>query len=289
MEPTPLPAAGGFRIEGVDLARPLAAAEAAELRDLFANHGLLVFPGQDLTPDQQVDAVSNFGPVVDEFGIGNALMVSNLDPEAFLPMTEKLYFHSDRIYTEFPLSALSLYGEEVSADVTPTRFVNLGDAFQRLPDDLKRRVTLLTAVDMADYRVANEPDLRPLRSRLPDGEMLETDFPRRVHPVVLTHPVTFTPKLFVGEFTTVWIEGLPRDESNALLEQLFAVLYDEAFVYTHHWQAGDLVLWDNLAFQHGREALTAVERRSLRRVTIGYQGFRQFFAGLGETRLTADA
>jgi taurine dioxygenase len=48
------------------------------------------------------------------------------------------------------------------------------------------------------------------------------------------------------------IVELPPDESEELLEELFAHLYDDALTWQHDWQQGDLVLWDNLSIQHAR-------------------------------------
>jgi taurine dioxygenase len=51
---------------------------------------------------------------------------------------------------------------------------------------------------------------------------------------------------------TARIEGLSDDESEALLEELFAHLYRPEAVFEHDWRQGDLVVWDNLAAQHAR-------------------------------------
>jgi taurine dioxygenase len=70
-----------------------------------------------------------------------------------------------------------------------------------------------------------------------------------------------------AQFTT-----LPLGESDALLEELFAVLYDPAHIYDHHWRAGDLVIWDNLAVQHARAAFGTAPR-TLQRVSITQYGY----------------
>jgi alpha-ketoglutarate-dependent taurine dioxygenase len=48
------------------------------------------------------------------------------------------------------------------------------------------------------------------------------------------------------------ILDVPEAESEPLLEELFAIMYDEDVRFEHHWRTGDLVVWDNLAVQHGR-------------------------------------
>ena len=65
------------------------------------------------------------------------------------------------------------------------------------------------------------------------------------------------------------IVGLPEAESEALLADLFAVLYDDSNIHVHEWTIGDLVVWDNVALHHVRGDLATDEPRTLQRVTIG--------------------
>jgi taurine dioxygenase len=69
-------------------------------------------------------------------------------------------------------------------------------------------------------------------------------------PVVRTHPVTGRKGLFVNEAHTPSLVGMSREESDKLLAQLFRHITQPEFVYTHHWQPGDLLMWDNAAVQH---------------------------------------
>jgi taurine dioxygenase len=280
VEVSVLPGFGGAEVHDLDLRNELDEATQEQIRELFAKHRLLVFHDQELEREDQIRFVSICGPVADEFGDGSSTsMVSNLDPDAFLTITDRLYFHSDRTYTPYPLLALCLYGVDISSDVTPTRYVSLEGALRRLPPDLRRRIINMVATDMADYSNSGNPDVRPLRLRLPDDLPLLA-FPRQMRPLVATHPVTLDPALSVGEFQTVWIDGLSREESDALLEELYGYIYDPAYVYEHHWRQKDLVIWDNVALQHGRDPLTPTERREMRRVCIGYHGWEDFFAGV---------
>jgi len=58
--------------------------------------------------------------------------------------------------------------------------------------------------------------------------------------------------LYVSQMMTQEIVELPADESETLLEELFAHLYDHEHLWEHEWRNGDLVAWDNLAIQHAR-------------------------------------
>ena len=66
----------------------------------------------------------------------------------------------------------------------------------------------------------------------------------------------------------MWIEGMPRDESETLLQRLFEIAEDPAIIYEHVWRVGDLIMWDNLACLHARTDWPSEQRRTLRRCTV---------------------
>ncbi len=86
---------------------------------------------------------------------------------------------------------------------------------------------------------------------------------------VKMHPLTGRKCLFVNEGFTAAIEGMPEDESRALLRELFDHTTRPEFVYRHHWRVGDLVMWDNYATVHrGAGGYSAEERRLMHRTTL---------------------
>ena len=90
--------------------------------------------------------------------------------------------------------------------------------------------------------------------------------------MVLKHPVTGAPCLYVNKGFTHRIVDVPEEESAALLERLFEHAKREEFVYRHRWQVGDLLIWDNYSTQHRATGGYALpQRRHMWRTTI--QGF----------------
>ena len=88
-----------------------------------------------------------------------------------------------------------------------------------------------------------------------------------VTPVALRHPRTGREMLYVSQQCTIEILGLPRDENERLLGSLFATLYEPESMLQHDWRRGDLVVWDNLAVQHGRGTVDLKgPERTLRKV-----------------------
>ena len=86
--------------------------------------------------------------------------------------------------------------------------------------------------------------------------------------MVRTHPKTKRKALYVCRLITEWVEGMDRDESDALLDELFDHMEQEKFVYEHEWQVGDLLIWDNRCTLHARTAFDPAERRMLRRIAV---------------------
>jgi alpha-ketoglutarate-dependent taurine dioxygenase len=88
-------------------------------------------------------------------------------------------------------------------------------------------------------------------------------------PIVHTHPRTGRPLLFITEGMTRGVVGMDPEESEDLLEPIFEHLYAPENRLEHEWEAGDLVVWDNLTIQHGRpNVTTAGPARTLRKIGL---------------------
>jgi taurine dioxygenase len=94
------------------------------------------------------------------------------------------------------------------------------------------------------------------------------DAPRYAHPVVRTHPETGRKALYVNRLMTAYIEGLPPEESDSLLNYLFDHQEQRRFCYEHVWRKGDYLLWDNRCTTHARTDFPSNERRLLRRIIV---------------------
>jgi alpha-ketoglutarate-dependent taurine dioxygenase len=254
----------GVRVEGVDVSEPVAEAAVEQLRCLFDEHGLLVIRGLDLNRETQIELVSAIGraPVSSRSGVLH-MYVSNVEPAAVAP-SGRLLFHSDLMWTTNPLTVLSLYGEVVEQGVAPTMFAGTATAYEDMPPALRRRISGLEAVNVIDARRGSAAD---------DDTVVHPVFEnpqQATHPVVYQHPRTDRPLLSINEQQTLRIEGLDEQASEALIGEITGFIYADGNVVEHRWQQGDLLVWDNLAVQHGRPNVE--ERgpvRTLRRVTCG--------------------
>jgi taurine dioxygenase len=266
--------AAGFGVEavGVDLlgaASP--AADIDSLREAFDRSHLLLLRGEPLQGEVQTAFAARFGTLVPEGRLWNH--VSNVRPDGIVP-EGALLFHSDLAFTPSPVHAICLHALEVPSDGAPTRFADAVGAAKRLPSGLQQRLEGRSVLNVFDFLLPND---RPMRLAEVDARS-----PRCEHPVIGTHPRTGAPVVMASEMHTDHIVGLPPSESASLLADLFAVLYDDDNLYEHRWSVGDLVLWDNLALQHGRRDIPIDEPRTLQRVTLGPHSPRELVPNLGE-------
>ena len=89
-----------------------------------------------------------------------------------------------------------------------------------------------------------------------------------LHPLVHAHPVTGRTALYLDSTTTDGIEGMDEASGSALLDEIYEFATRPEFVYRHHWQVGDALLWDNGFTMHRREPFDPSARRLMKRTTI---------------------
>lgn len=263
----------GVEIRGLDLREPVAPADIARLRALFDERGLLLFRQQTISEADQLRICAWFRPVVEPVA-----WVSNTVP-GFHPEGELLW-HSDYVFTPKPMLGLSLYAMELAPGAASTEFANGVRACARLPESLRTQLANRRVVNLIDSVDGRDN----VRVRIDDvgGESSSASrYPRHARPAIGPHPVTGAPVLFVFAQQSSHFEGSSCAESDALLDAAFAVLYDSTNVYSHEWQLGDFIVWDNLTIQHGRRANPDSVHRSLRRVAMNTVTTEELIAGTG--------
>jgi alpha-ketoglutarate-dependent taurine dioxygenase len=255
----------GAEIEGLEPRRPLDDDTVHDLRAAFDDRGVLVFRNLDVDEDWQRSLV--FGllgeevPGPEDRAERTTMLVSNKEENGAAPYG-RLLFHCDNMWARRQQPIISLYGLEVEQPTAPTMFVSMGHAWDSLPEDLRARVKGLKARHGFDHRYPN---------RGGDEDVIDTDYPESrssVRPIALRHPRTERTMLYVSEQATIEILGMESEENEALLAALFKYLYDPSGILEHQWRPGDLVVWDNVAVQHGRRTVSLDgPERTLRKVT----------------------
>lgn len=277
-----VPTGGGLGavVTGLDAGRPLSAALVLRLKHALDQHHILVYKQQALDDDALLAFSTYFGPVfrsqadvpvlasADHAGVApDVVPVSNVD--GGYTGHGELHPHADHQWTPLPSAASLLYALEVPAQGGDTTWFNLARAYDDLDAATRRQIDGLQLITYNPFLRA-PGEQRPLYRR-PEATPLGPGFP---HPLVRTHPSSGRRLLFLSTHTEVELPGLPAAEGEALVARLRAHLVQPTYQYTHRWQVGDIVHWDNQATLHARTAFDAQARRVLRRVSLA--GARPF-------------
>jgi alpha-ketoglutarate-dependent taurine dioxygenase len=249
-----LEAVGGVEITDIDLSRPLSPATKERILNLFAAHPILVFRDQKLTKEQQYNFTLDFGEIEelhvgrhqDSVKYGAVHTVSNLDkdgkPSGTLPERGNYFWHSDKSYHGVPSLLTMLYAVQLPPTGGPTQFANTEMAYAALPEVTKQRLDGLRAIHSWE-------NSRKKSGSSPATEAQIKERPPVDHPVARTHPVRDTKALYLGNHSS-HVVGMPEEEGRKLLAELEAHATSPAFVYSHRWREGDLVMWDNRCLLH---------------------------------------
>lgn len=272
----------GAEIQGVDVAAGPGEATLAAVKAALHRYKVVVLRDQQITPEQQIAFCGRFGRlephVLPQYlvpGYRELVRVSNVLDGAGQPIgmiDAGRVWHSDGQFLECPNMYSMLYALEVPHDdsgrpLGATQFISTAHAYSLLPEEKKRRIEQLKGVNSlaAVYESLRRANVASKRAPLTEAQKREV-----VHPIVRTHPVTGERCLYVSRAATLRIVGLPEEESGALIDELSDWCIRDDMVYTHRWQVGDLLMWDNCASQHlavGDYALP--QRRLMHRTTVG--------------------
>lgn len=271
----PFNACLGADIEGVDLSN-LDDAGFAFLSDALETHHVVRLRGQKLSDPDLITFASWFGdldpPGPSPYGRPihpthpELNVVTNLKDEGGIPLGNlsngEAVWHADITCRVKPPKASALYALEVPPEGGDTYFADMFAAYAALDDGLKQRIAALHAIhDEAHNSIGM---LRHGFEEVTDVR----DTPGARHPLVRRHPVTGAKCLFLGRRPYSYIVGLDLDESEELLDALWAHATQPQFTCSVQWRVGDLVLWDNLSVLHRRDSFDDTYRRLMHRAQI---------------------
>lgn len=248
MKITKLAEGFGATIEGIDL-RDAGPAMARELRAALLEHGLLVIRDQSLTPAEQVTATGLFG-TLETFpsvrgqipGVPEIFRVASRPEDGHVEVGR--YWHSDGSFRADP-TPISFWHTVVQSDEGgDTLFTDIQQAYAQLNEDIKS--------EFAGLNTAHRNGV--------------------VHPLVLRHPHTDIPALYLNTGLTAGVLGYSTDHSRALMDAVDRHYSREGATYRHRWLPGDVVVADNLRVAHKATPLGAEARRILNRTTVRADG-----------------
>jgi alpha-ketoglutarate-dependent 2,4-dichlorophenoxyacetate dioxygenase len=263
---------------GIDLREPLTPAQIKAVEEAMDQHAVLVFRDQNLSQTQQIEFAKSLGPLdmglrklkggphrleyAELADISNVKVDGEVADRAHAKIVGNVanqLWHSDSSFQKPRAKYSMLSAVTVPVFGGETEFADLRMAWDDLPDWRQRQVEGLRAVHYA------------LHSRFLLGDTQYTEeqrqaIPPAIWPLVQTDPRTGRKILFVG-IHACEIEGMTLAEGRMLLLDLMEHATQRQFVYKHHWQVGDLVMWDNTSTVHRGRWFDFTERRELRRAT----------------------
>jgi len=253
----------GAELRGIDLARPLDDPAVKSLEGALAEHCVLFFRDQSLTPEQQKTLGRRFGelhlhPAWPRLVPGHPeIMEIYADDKSKRVAGED--WHSDVSCDPEPPLGTILYMLEVPPVGGDTLFANMYAAWESLSAPMRRMLEGMTALHDGEYVYRGRYE-----GAVEEGKI----YPRSEHPVVRTHPVSGRKALFVNRTFTTRIVQLAKQESDAVLAMLFEHLERPEFQCRFRWQPGSVAFWDNRCAQHHAMWDYYPQRRRGLRVTI---------------------
>jgi taurine dioxygenase len=264
------PLTGSFGANVTDVAlRDLDEGEA--LLSLLEEHLVLVFRSQHLTHGEQ----SRVARLMGEVTPAHPVVPGHPDFPEILELNaqqggKNARWHTDVTFVESPPAASVLVADHAPRFGGDTLWADARGAYVALAPELRGALDHWEAVHrISPLAYWGEPFDSALSRE--DAQYLfdeASKVPPVVHPVVRVHPTTQRPSLFVNPGFTTHIVGLSRIESDHLLRLLYDHVVQPEFTLRHHWEPGDVVLWDNRATLHYATDDYGTAERRMRRITL---------------------
>ena len=274
IEVTKLSPSVGAVISGVDLASGPSDEQFAEIKQAFTEHSVVFFRDQDLTPEQHIAFAERWGQInVNRFftPVDGYPRIAEVRKEPDQKKNIGVNWHTDHSYDQIPALGSVLYAREVPSVGGDTLFASMPAAYDALSPGLKKTLSGLRAEHSSRHAFGAAARAKAAEAggdivgRIGNAELATQD---AVHPVVIKHPLSGRPSLYVNTDFTLRFEGWTDEESAPLLQFLYAHASRPEFTCRFGWEEGSLAVWDNRACHH--QALNDYhgERRLMHRITI---------------------
>ena len=268
---------------------------AAEIREAWLEHLVVVIRNQRLNKEDLVTIGGYFGNFQYSNPLSSPLVTSGKVPSQGGKFTDfpeitvvsniveknvalgglgdgDVVWHTDMSSFDEPPNQTILYAIEVPSAGGDTYFCNMYEALNTLPKDTYKRIKNLNLKH--DLLIVAAGHLRRVLAHLANLEPEES--PGAIHPLIRTHPETKKDCLYLGRRSNAYLTGMPRGQSDEILQALWDHSTNQNLSWCHEWKQGDLIMWDNRCVMHRRDSFDPEERRLMHRVVIkGSQPYLQ--------------
>lgn len=245
----------GFAVElsGIDLAT--AAPEAlAEFDHVCRTTPVVVIRKQSLTADQMMAVSERLGHVSAQHRVGShpdfpgITILSNkkVDGKMIGVHEHGRRWHTDgTTYQTLGLTTM-LYGIECPPEGADTLIADAVAAFEAMPEARRKELEKVQVVHNRAHLMQKYGRTGKL-GYTPEEIAAMKDV---IHPVVVKSPIDGRKSFFLTNGSTKSVVGLQHDEGFALIEELINHVTQDKFIYRHKWQAGDVLIWNDMCTMH---------------------------------------
>ena len=263
----------GARVHGLDLSVPISAEVADVLSSAMDEYSLLHIANQPITDEIHLALTRALGEPepnhlilgatgeIEYFGsIGNVVdekTHKGNDDAQTIYLSGNYMWHSDSSFRDVPSKFSINHAHEVPGEGGETLFVSERAAYERLSEAKKQEIDPLIVIH--DYLFS--------RSQVaPVNPNHAAQFPAVEHKLVRTNPNNGRKNFYVGSHART-IAGYGGVQARQLLDELLDICTRDEDIYTHRWQVGDTVIWDNRSTLHRGSGYDADRWRRLMRQT----------------------
>jgi alpha-ketoglutarate-dependent 2,4-dichlorophenoxyacetate dioxygenase len=269
----------GARVTGLDLREKQSASAIAAIETAINRHAVLVFPGQAITDEQQLDFSARFGTlettvrayrsdfvprldlrIADISNLDNEGQVRAKDNRLRLNALGNRLWHSDSSFKRVPARFSLLSARAIPAEGGETQFADMRAAWDALPAKMQAQLEGLICehtqlfsrarIGFTDWSDEERAKMAPVAQVL-----------------VRTHAGSGRKSLYLSSHAGL-IRGMEEPEARMLLLDLNEHATQSQFVYTHSWTVGDLVMWDNRCTMHRARVYDETQVRDMHRTTV---------------------
>ena len=232
---------------------------------MLADRGVLFFNDQNLTPSSQLRFAERWGkvnvnrfftPVEEESRVAMVLKepqhIGNIGGQ----------WHTDHSYDDIPAMASMLYARELPSRGGDTLFASMYGAYEALSPGMKKKLIGLRAVHSSRHVFGAQ---KKLGDRFQNADQAVQD---AIHPVVISHPESGEPALYVNPNFTLRFDGWTQDESTPILNYLYQIAIRPENTIRYPWSVDTLAIWDNRCTWHYAVNDYHGEKRLMHRVTL---------------------
>ena len=239
----------GVEITGLDLNNNLNDVLKQKLLSAITNHLIVCVKNQKLSASKLVQVSRVFGNpkkyfVTDETieNIPEVIVVTNRTEDNKSAVYAR-HWHTDDSYREKPATLTFIYPEILPKNGGGTDFINCYAVYNDLPLKLRNKILNLRAI----HKWQSRRNVSKV-AKLSKEQELET--PPVDHPLIRVHPVSNKKSVYINPNRIDHIAGLNEMESDLLLDELYEFSFQEKYQYSHNYEKGDLVIWDNRCTMH---------------------------------------